>query len=97
MRVDSRVRQVAQQDFEDFDLILAMDGSNLLDLQSQCPRAHRHKLGLMRDYDEPPDRGADVPDPYWGGDDGFDRLFEILSRCCGRLLESLTTPSDEQR
>ncbi len=91
VHVASIARQVRRQDYERFDLILAMDQSNLAELHSQCPPSHQHKLKLMREYDVPRHRGADVPDPYWGGADGFERLFDLLDMCCRNLLDSLTS------
>ena len=46
------------------------------------------KIRLMRDFDEP-GRGADVPDPYYGGEDGFEKIFAMLSICCRNLLDAL--------
>ena len=82
-----RARQVRAADFEAFDHILAMDTENLEDLVRICPVAHRGKLALLRSYD--PEGGADVPDPYYGGPDGFDRVFTIVERSCMGFLESL--------
>jgi protein-tyrosine phosphatase len=85
----SLCRQVRKDDFRDFDLILAMDKNNLSDLDALCPPPLRSKLKLMRDYDTGKDAGADVPDPYYGGPYEFDQVYEMLDRCCSRLLEEL--------
>ncbi len=88
----SLARQVRPAaDFERFDLLLAMDGSNrhaLLRLG-----APEGRVRLMRSFD-PTLAGAageelDVPDPYYGGPEGFDRVFEMLERACGGLLDEL--------
>jgi len=86
--VTSIARQIQPADFDRFDLILAMDRGHLSDLKSVCPREQRHKLKLMRDWD-PAHRGADVDDPYYGGLEGFERMFDVLSVCCRNLLEEL--------
>lgn len=85
----SRCRQVSKNDFQDFDAILAMDKNNLSDLIALCPAPLRGKIKLMRDYDTGKDTGADVPDPYYGGPYEFDQVYEMLNRCCSRLLENL--------
>lgn len=82
-----RSRQVRESDFHDFDLILAMDRSNLEALQSWQPQDSRAELRLMREYDPVP--GEDVPDPYYGGPDGFEEVFEIVHRSCSALLRDI--------
>jgi protein-tyrosine phosphatase len=85
----SLCRQVKREDFQEFDLILAMDKNNRSDLQALCPPAQRGKIKLMRDYEPAADRGGDVPDPYYGGPYEFDSVYRMLDRCCARLLDSL--------
>lgn len=82
-----RARQVAPFDFAAFDHILAMDRKNLADLLELCPAEHAGRLRLLRQHD--PEGGHDVPDPYFGGADGFDEVFAMLLRCCRRLLADL--------
>jgi len=87
---DGRARQVHGRDLDDFDLIVAMDEDNLLALQ-QLSRtgAHQRKLRLLRAYD-PQARPTDpVPDPYYGGQAGFERVFNIVERSCRGLLDAL--------
>lgn len=86
--VASIARQVQPSDFERFDLILAMDRGHLSELKAFCPREQRPKLKLMRDWD-PEHRGADVDDPYYGGLESFERMFDVLSICCRNLLDDL--------
>jgi low molecular weight protein-tyrosine phosphatase len=86
--VDSIARPVKDSDFRNFDLILAMDRGHLRELRERAPKAERDKIRLMRDFDEP-GRGADVPDPYYGGEDGFENIFTMLSTCCRNLLNAL--------
>ena len=77
-------------DFERFDYVVAMDRSNLADLQDLAPnRAARDKVSLLRDHDKNGPRGANVPDPYYGGDGGFDEVLDICEKACLGLLETL--------
>ena len=82
-------RQVRPGDFADFDLIVAMDRNNRRDLEALAPADLRHKIRLMREFEPVSDRGADVPDPYYGGPYEFDSVYEMLRRCCERLLDEL--------
>lgn len=89
VRLSGRARQVEPGDLEAFDYVIAMDRQNLLDLSSI---ARRHggsaALHLLREFDpEPGDR--QVPDPYYGGEDGFDQVYAMLQRSCEALLEIL--------
>ena len=78
-----RARQVAARDFEAFDLIVAMDRGHLAALRAQCPPEHREKLRLLVP-------GRDVPDPYHGGDEGFERVLDMVETACAGLLRELT-------
>lgn len=86
--VDSIARPVKASDFRQFDLILAMDRGHLRELRARAPQAERDKIRLMRDFDEPGSE-ADVPDPYYGGEKGFEEIFGMLSTCCRNLLAAL--------
>jgi protein-tyrosine phosphatase len=88
MRVRSIARQVSSDDFDRFDHILAMDGSNLRVLRRLAPSRHRAKIRLFRDLD-PEDPGGDVPDPYYGASDGFDEVLDIVTRTARALLDEL--------
>jgi len=83
---DLRARQVTQDDFRDFDLILAMDWENLALLQQQCPRAHKHKLHLLMRFAGEHD-AATVPDPYYGGPEGFNTVLDYVEDACQGLIE----------
>lgn len=86
----SVARQVTVQDFERFDHIFAMDGSNLQDLRAIAPAEHHAKIRLFRDLD-PDGPGQDVPDPYYGHAGGFDDVLDIVTRTGRALLVELTT------
>jgi protein-tyrosine phosphatase len=82
-------RQVRGSDFEEFDLLVAMDGNNRRDLEALSPASGKGRIRLMRDFDPEAPAGADVPDPYYGGPREFDQVCEMLHRCCARLLDEL--------
>ena len=93
VHLPSICRQVKQGDFGEFDVILAMDRNNRRDLESICPPRLKGRIRLMREFD--PEKGAspDVPDPYYGGPYEFDAVYEMLHRCCSRLLDALENGS----
>lgn len=80
-----RARQVRSQDFEEFDLILAMDWQNLGELQDMCPPPHKHKLMRLMEF-APPGINDIVPDPYTGGPLMFERVLDHIEQACGGLL-----------
>lgn len=85
-----RARQVRAEDFHEFDLVLAMDRENYADLRRLCGDTQvRASLALLREYDPEADGDLDVPDPYYGGADGFERVFVLLHRSCEVLLDRL--------
>lgn len=90
IELSGAARQVEPEDFERFDLILAMDRSNLSALQHLAPSDEaRAKLRLLREFDPASEQSGelDVPDPYHGGPEGFDRVLDLLSDACEGLLE----------
>jgi protein-tyrosine phosphatase len=85
-------RQIRQADFDDFDLILALDSSNLRDLRRIAPDRERSgKLHLLREFDPASagDSDLDVPDPYYGGAGGFDEVYDLVQAACSGLLDDL--------
>jgi protein-tyrosine phosphatase len=82
-----RCRKVDASDFEPFDLILAMDRSNLANLRAMAPPAAQHKLHLFLDYTLGVDR--DVPDPYYKGPEGFETVYDMLLQGCRSLTGRL--------
>ena len=82
-----RARQVAAADFHRFDLILAMDSSNLAHLEDLWPAAQVAELDLLlRRYQLALD---EVPDPYYGGEEGFEQVLDLLEQACDALLVEL--------
>lgn len=83
-----RARQVTFEDFREFDYVLAMDRQNLADLQALCPADYGGHLGLFLAFaaDHPTD---EVPDPYYGGDAGFARVFDLVEAASDGLLRDI--------
>ncbi|KAL7715306.1 acid phosphatase [Entamoeba marina] len=92
---DSISRPVVSQDFNNFDLIFAMDNSNYNNLMYQCPKKHQHKIHKMTDYCVTTG-ASEVPDPYYGGEKGFHRVIDILEDACGNLLNKLEQGTFEE-
>lgn len=87
--LDSIARQVQPCDFEDFDYIIAMDLANLSDLRNLQRRAPgKAELSLMGDYCRH-HQAREVPDPYYGGEAGFEHVLDLLEDACEGLLEHL--------
>jgi len=85
--LSGRARQFVPADFARFEHVLAMDGKNLNDLRAMAPDEEaRGKLRLLRSFDPTSPADADVPDPYYGGGDGFDEVFDICQAACAGLL-----------
>lgn len=81
-----RARQVEPFDFERFDIIVAMDRGHLKALQHMAPRIHHAKIRLFLG-------DQDVPDPYYGGPEGFERVLDLVEAACRDLVRELTTTS----
>lgn len=85
---DLKARQAVEQDFHDFDFILAMDSENLANLEAIQPVGSKATLQLF--LDEYGSMGySEVPDPYYGGPDGFELVLDLLEDGCGQFLKSL--------
>jgi len=86
--VEGEARQFRARDFERFDLVIAMDLTNRDSLVKLAPNEQaRAKVHLLRSFDPASARDLDVPDPYYGGRDGFDRVFDICEAGCRGLLD----------
>jgi len=86
-----RARQFEPSDFNRFDHILVMDNANKMKIIGMATsEEHLQKVQLMRDFESDEDLiGADVPDPYYGGVEGFQNVYDILDRCTENLLTYL--------
>lgn len=90
VEVKGRSRQVTMEDLDRFDLIIAMDRSNFSSLESMAVSADQEdKIRLMREFDHQAEPGEGVPDPWYGGIDGFSKTYSILERSVAGLLEAL--------
>ncbi|HEY7658201.1 MAG TPA: low molecular weight protein-tyrosine-phosphatase [Burkholderiales bacterium] len=83
-----RGRQVSRADFGEFDYLLAMDRMNLRVLERLCPSRHGHKLKLFLEFsnDAMP---REVPDPYFGGEQGFEHVLDLVEEAAQGLLDHL--------
>ena len=86
-RLLSRSRQVVPSDGETFDLLIAMDLSNVQNLKHMIPLEHHHKISLLRDFDRKAAPHSSVPDPYYGGQLGFLNVLTMCERSCLGIIE----------
>ncbi len=87
-----KARGVQDEDFERFDLILAMDQKNLADLFERCPDDLQHKCKLLLGFRQP--GPLEVPDPYYGGAKGFELVLDLVEQACERILEEIRPAVD---
>jgi protein-tyrosine phosphatase len=88
--IGHRARQFQRSDFGEFDLVCAMDSDNLGTLLRLAPTPEaKQRVKLLRSFDPTAPSGAEVPDPYYGGERGFDDVIDICERACRGLLEQL--------
>ena len=84
-----KARQIKASDFEEFDHIYVMDSSNLRDVTKLAPNAAaKAKVKLMMD-EIFPGQNVDVPDPYYGGQKGFDKVYDMLDEACELVANKL--------
>ncbi|MGQ0578024.1 MAG: low molecular weight protein-tyrosine-phosphatase [Betaproteobacteria bacterium] len=91
--VNLRARQVREQDFVDFDYIVAMDRDNLSDLRRLAPAEHHRKLSLFMEYSGAW-RGEEVPDPYYGGAQDFKLVLDMAENAAAGLLQHIKEKLD---
>ncbi len=90
IKMNHRGKQLTYQDLQDFDLIFAMDKQNYQDIQTLSPNNPLlRKVYLFRKFDPQAQPGESVPDPYYGGSQGFENVFQIVSRSCQNIFEKL--------
>ena len=85
---DIRARRVTIEDFDRFEYVLAMDEDNLLILQENAPEHHREKIRLFLEFSETAPV-LEVPDPYYGGSSGFERVLDLVEEASHGLLQAL--------
>lgn len=89
-----RARQLQVDDFEAYDLLIAMDKANLSKMKVLCPPKYQHKLSLMMDWASDMELGGqyqDVPDPYYDGKDAFDLVLDLVEAASDGLIAKLPT------
>lgn len=87
--IEHCARQLVKEDLRDFDFIFAMDKNNYQNILRLAAGADvKEKIKLMREFD-PESKGGEVPDPYHGGEDAFQEVFDILDRSTGAFLDYL--------
>jgi protein-tyrosine phosphatase len=87
-----RARLVGSSDFERFDLIVAMDRLNRAVLLTRCPAVYRDRVRLLMEFaglGAEDDEDLDVPDPYYGGELGFERVLDLVEEAAAGLLEEI--------
>lgn len=82
-----RARQLTEQDFAEFDYVLGMDQDNLRAMRELKPDNSRAHVGLFLDFADTP--GAEVPDPYYGGDEGFENVLTMIEAASAGLIQHL--------
>ncbi|MEY4752595.1 MAG: hypothetical protein RJA44_270, partial [Pseudomonadota bacterium] len=85
---DQRARRIVAHDFSEFDLLLAMDDDNLDALRERCPAELQPRLRRLMDF-APPGSPSVVPDPYYGGEAGFEYVLDLIELACDGLLQYL--------
>lgn len=89
-----RARLVEASDCERFDYILVMDETNMLDVRSVVPKSCWSKLHLLLDFDPAGRKGREVPDPYSGGANDFERVLDLVERAAAGLLDHMRKAHD---
>jgi len=85
-----RARQVIDKDFGKFDMIMAMDQSTMTELRQICPGEHTHKLRLLMEF-APATGTLEIPDPYYGSVQGFERVLDLCEAGVRGLLDYIRT------
>ena len=83
-----RARQLMAQDFEDFDLLLVMDSANEIAAKRISSPAQQQRMRRLTDFCQRFD-DREVPDPYYGGDQGFEHVLDLVEDACSHLLQSI--------
>jgi len=84
-----RARKVALEDFSRFQYILAMDHHNLEELQENCPLHYINRLGMFLQYSSQWHIRQEIPDPYYGGSQGFERVLDLVENASQELLRHI--------
>jgi low molecular weight protein-tyrosine phosphatase len=90
VELSHRARKLELRDLDRFDYVLAMDGEHLRELERLARGRASARIELLRGFDDNAADGAEVPDPYYGGADGFELVYDVCERACRGLLAHLT-------
>ena len=83
-----QARKISQADFENFDYIVVMDNDNHMNVKMICPQQHQHKVHKMMSFSSSSSsKYTEVPDPYYGGDQGFELVLDLLENASNGLLD----------
>ena len=86
---DLKARKLALEDYSDFNYILAMDEDNLSVMRKKCPEEHQHKLHLFMSFAENSPGITEVPDPYYGEIEDFDKAYDFIDRASQGFLHHI--------
>jgi protein-tyrosine phosphatase len=90
--LEGSARQVTPEDLAEFDLVIAMDSENMRALRRLAgDEAERAKVRMLREFDPASAQAGDmdVPDPYYGGEGGFEEVYDLVHAACSGLLERI--------
>jgi protein-tyrosine phosphatase len=87
IEITHRARQFVAADLDRFDLVVAMDRDNLAVVRRMVGRRDRPEVRLLCAFDDGAPDGAEIPDPYAGGPDGFDHVLDLCERACRGLVD----------
>lgn len=85
-----KARQFKTDDFKNFDHIFAMDPQNLANIKAMALEKNDSKKASLFLEITHPEQNTPVPDPYWGGDEGFEHVYQLLDEACNKLIEKLS-------
>lgn len=84
---DQRARKLRSIDYQEFDLIFAMDTYNYQDILKLAKPDEKKKIKMILNESHP-NSNISVPDPYYGGEDGFEKVFQMLDRACDKIINN---------
>lgn len=87
--ITHRARHFKASDLSDYDKVYCMDYSNRENVEVFATEDQKEKIHLLREYDPEASNDLEVPDPYYGGNDGFEKVYELVDRSCRALLAEL--------
>lgn len=95
VKITHRAQKLTKMHIKQFDLILAMDYSNLRDIENIAGSSFTtDKIMMFREFDPEKKDGLEVPDPYYGGASGFENVYNIVDRTCSAIIRSLENEND---